>query len=429
MKFIKNISYIILIFVLLGSQVVIPDFVPNIEAKSLKNLRDELAALEKEYQDNQNEKEATEAEIASARKQIDKIGKEQEDIAEEIKNITADMKQLDEQIDAKNDQIKDIISYYQLTATGSDAYLEYVFTATDFTDFIYRMAIAEQLSDYNEKLISDYEDLIIENEKKKEELSNKTIELDKKTKELEKKVSELRVALKETMEGALSIEDEIKIMKAAIKEYEKMYKDYKCEETDDYKVCLAKAPSNQLPPGTAFFRPVVSGRISSNYGYRSFTLNGKPYSDFHYGLDFASTHGNSVYSIANGKVVAIRNAKATYDADPKKKKICGGNEVFIIHTVNGKDYTSGYFHLATINVKVGDVVTYDTKIGTVGGNPKIEYWDNCSTGAHVHLQMATGHYLSDYYSYSSFTSHKMNPRNVVNAPALGKSFSGRNTKY
>ena len=48
-------------------------------------------------------------------------------------------------------------------------YLEYVFTATDFTDFIYRMAIAEQLSDYNEKLISDYEDLIIENEKKKEE--------------------------------------------------------------------------------------------------------------------------------------------------------------------------------------------------------------------------------------------------------------------
>ena len=429
MKFIKNITYIILAVVLLGSQVVIPDFIEEAQAESLKDLRAELATLEKEYNDKQHEKEVTEAEIAAAKKEVDRISIEQEEIEQEIKDITAEMETLKQQIEDKNEQIKEIIAYYQLSATGSDAYLEYVFTATDFTDFIYRMAIAEQLSDYNDKLISDYEDLILQNEKKKEELSNKTIELDNMTKELEKKMKELRVELKETMEGALSVEEEIQVLKDTIKQREKTYEAYKCEETLEYKACLAKAPQNELPVGTAFFRPVVSGRISSNYGYRSFTLNGKPYSDFHYGLDFATSHGSTVYSIANGRVVATINAKSIYDNDKKKKKICGGNKVYIVHTINGKDYTSAYYHLATINVKVGEIVTYDTKIGTVGGSPGIEYWDNCSTGSHVHLQMGKGHYLTDYYTYSGFVSHRMNPREVVNAPALGGSFSDRKRKY
>ena len=173
MKFIKNITYIILAVVLLGSQVVIPDFIEEAQAESLKDLRAELATLEKEYNDKQHEKEVTEAEIAAAKKEVDRISIEQEEIEQEIKDITAEMETLKQQIEDKNEQIKEIIAYYQLSATGSDAYLEYVFTATDFTDFIYRMAIAEQLSDYNDKLISDYEDLILQNEKKKEELSNK----------------------------------------------------------------------------------------------------------------------------------------------------------------------------------------------------------------------------------------------------------------
>ena len=47
MKYIKKISYVLLIIILLGVQVVIPDFIPEAEAKSLKNLKDELATLKK----------------------------------------------------------------------------------------------------------------------------------------------------------------------------------------------------------------------------------------------------------------------------------------------------------------------------------------------------------------------------------------------
>ena len=160
MKVWKRFSYLLLIVVLLGSQVALPDFVPQIEAKSLKDLRQELADMEKKYEENKKEQQATQAEIDKANANIKKLTKEKMEIEADIDDLTASIEQTNKDIAAKNEEIKDIIAYYQLSATGEDAYLEYVFTATDFTDFIYRMAIAEQLSDYNDALIEEYQNLI-----------------------------------------------------------------------------------------------------------------------------------------------------------------------------------------------------------------------------------------------------------------------------
>lgn len=419
MKFIKKISYIILITILITSQVAIPDFSMQAEAKSLKNLKDELAALRVKYEQNKDRQAATQEEINSAIREINKISKEKQAIADEIVVLNEEIEQLNLDIIDKNEEIKDIISYYQLTATGEDAYLEYVFTATDFTDFIYRMAIAEQLSNYNNKLIDEYNNLITTNEKKKNELSEKNVQLNNKTKTLEKRMSELQYELANTNESVLSIEDEIEALRETISTYEKLYKSNECDINEDYDECFAKTPEGVLPEGTAFYRPVVSGRISANWGWYS------PfgYSMWHYGLDFAGTgYKAKVYSIATGQVVSIVNAKSIYASTGRN--VCGGNKVYVNHTVNGKKYTSGYYHLATINVKVGDIVTYNTQVGTVGGT-KAEYWDNCSTGAHVHLQIATGHYQGS----SSFNAQSFNPRNVVNAPKLGGSFSNRKQAF
>ena len=417
MKVWKRFSYLLLIVVLLGSQVALPDFVPQIEAKSLKDLRQELAYMEKKYEENKKEQQATQAEIDKANANIKKLTKEKMEIEADIDDLTASIEQTNKDIAAKNEEIKDIIAYYQLSATGEDAYLEYVFTATDFTDFIYRMAIAEQLSDYNDSLIEEYQNLILENEEKKETLSNKVVELNSKTKELEKTLASLKVDLSKTVEGAVDIETELKTIRKNLENYEKTYKEFKCDESEDYQACLARHP-DQLPPDTAFFRPVISGRVSSNYGMRTYWLNGQKLTEGHAGIDFAVPHNTNVYSVAAGRVVAIYN-----------KLSCGGNQVYIAHTVNGKKYTSGYMHLASIKVKVGDVVTSDTVIGKSGGVPSIETWDHCSTGGHVHLQMATGHYMIDYLSWSGYSSRTFNPRNVVNAPALGKSFTSRTRKY
>ena len=52
-------------------------------------------------------------------------------------------------------------------------------------------------------------------------------------------------------------------------------------------------------------------------------------------------------------------------------------------------------------------------------------WDGCSTGGHLHLQTATGVYMTDYYTFGVFQSRSFNPTTIVNMPAFHEYFSGR----
>ena len=107
---------------------------------------------------------------------------------------------------------------------------------------------------------------------------------------------------------------------------------------------------------------------------------------------------------------------------------CGGNQVYINHIINGQRYTTLYAHLASYTVSIGQTVTKDTIIGYVGGNPGIEWWDGCSTGTHVHLQISSGWYPS-LMSWSGFSNNSFDPRRVINIPAKGTWFSNRYAQY
>ena len=129
--------------------------------------------------------------------------------------------------------------------------------------------------------------------------------------------------------------------------------------------------------------------------------------------------GTPIYATANGTVASITRYAS-----------CGGNYVYIHHLVNGKYYTSLYMHMRNIYVNVGDTVTKNTVIGTVGGNPYIEYWDSCSTGSHLHFTMFYGRVGVDYYAWgSSYYANRVDPRVLVNFPAYGSSFSDRLSRY
>ena len=155
MKIIKKISYVLLTILLLSSQVMISDFQEEAEAKSLKDLRAELQELYQKQKENQDKQEATEEEIEETNEEIAKLTKEKEEIRSQIRDLEAEIEQLNKDIEAKNKEIQDIISYYQITSSNPNMYLEYVLTATDLTDMIYRAAVAEQLSDYNDSLIEE----------------------------------------------------------------------------------------------------------------------------------------------------------------------------------------------------------------------------------------------------------------------------------
>lgn len=406
-KILSNFIRLSLVLIVICVTLTVPNSHEEVQAKTLRDLKNELAEKEKELANAQNEKKLTQQQIDSKKKGISDINVEIANIYKELDNLTKEIDQLGVEIVEKEQEIKDIMNYYQLS-TGESAYLEYIFNAADYTDFIYRMAIAEQLSDYNDKLVDEYNSKIKENEQKKKDLSSKTVELNDKQKQLEKELDSLGTQLGEIMDENVTIEDDIKSVKSLINTYENVYK---CELDEDISTC----GRGKLPAGTAFFRPVISGVVSANYGiYYPWG-----YAMQHYGMDIAGTgHGANVYSVADGRVAYIT-----------ERSSCGGNMLYIHHNVNGKAYTSGYFHLATINVKVGDTVTTNTVIGTVGGNSAYEWWDDCSTGTHLHLQLSTTNIKEGLGFYTRFNAKHFNPRNVINFPSEGSSFKDRITKY
>ncbi|MCI8778771.1 MAG: peptidoglycan DD-metalloendopeptidase family protein [Bacilli bacterium] len=387
-------------------------FVPNFEVigKTLGDLKAELAQKEQDLKNNQNEKNLTQEQIANIKQNISEISNTIENINEQIITLTNEIEELNKQIGEKNEEIKKIVNFLQI-ANGESAYLEYTFGAKDFTDFIYRAAVSEQLASYNDKLIDEYNGLINSKEETQKELSTEKINLTNKQKELGIEIEKLGNKITELESDAISIEDAIETQKNIIE----MYTDIGCKDNEDINECGNKA----LPPDTVFWRPLNYGYISSNYGYRTYWINGGWTSDFHSGVDMAAAGGSPIYATANGTVAAIN-----------WQTKCGGNYVYIYHYVNGKYYTSLYMHMRDIYVNVNDVVTKNTVIGTVGGNPYVEYWDQCSTGEHLHFSIFNGRVGKDYYTWDAdYYANRFDPRYAVNFPALEGSFYDRTTRY
>lgn len=391
--------------------------------KTLGTLKKELQSLEANLNKNTEEKNQTDEQIKQTNEKIKNIEAEIKQTNEEVNKLVEEIKKLNEQIETKNKEMKSIVNFVQV-ASGESAYMEYIFGAKDFTDFIYRMAVSEQMVDYNEKLIQEYNSLVKQNNEKQESLKQKQQTLAAKQQELALEKAKLGEKKEELNEGELDLKEQIKTSKKAIQNMQNMG----CKDNETTISCMVRVSSgsgnsiydssnnqgngNIITRGE-FVRPLIYAYVSSEYGWRFHPTLG--YNRLHTGIDLgASGSSVPVYASAAGRVGAII-----------RRASCGGNQVYIYHTINGKTYTSGYMHLRSINVSEGQAVSNLTMIGTVGGNPSIEYWDKCSTGQHLHFILATGLYFTDYSNYSDFTSHTFNPRNRVSFPGTGGSYFGR----
>lgn len=387
----RKIIKVLLIFAILIPTLIIPD--DDAQAQTLRDLKEELAQKEAEYNDNQNKQQLTKNQMAEVQSNINKIKEDMNQINVDVTNLTEEIAELEVSIKNKDKEIKELISFVQVS-NGESAYLEYAFGAQDFTDFIYRMSVSEQLAKYNEDLISSYNTMIKENENKKVELKNKKEELNKKQGELDTELAKLGDELSSLADTSVSIQDQIDAQKEIIKVYE----DMGCDLDQDISTC----GRSKLPANTAFYRPLAKGHVTSEWGYRPL------FSGFHEGLDMTVSPKDNVpvYSTGNGIVGAVI-----------ERSSCGGNMILIHHTVNGQSYTSMYAHLKTILVSEGQYVTSSTQIGVMGGGPETESYDKCTMGSHLHFTISTGLYGVDYGSWSTLISRSINPRNMVNFPS------------
>lgn len=115
-------------------------------------------------------------------------------------------------------------------------------------------------------------------------------------------------------------------------------------------------------------------RVTSGYGNRTITINGKTDSNFHNGLDINNQDVSEVCAFADGQVVELVNNRDGYSNTK-------GNYVIIKHD-KGK---SIYQHLkcGSVCVKVGDLVKQNQTIAIKG---KTGY----ATGVHLHFGVMIG---------------------------------------
>ncbi len=379
--------------------------IPATRAKeaTLNELLAQARANREAYNEAKSQKALTEQEREKAIQDKAAAEAEIENINKELEQIEKDVEKLQKSIEKKDEEIKEIMKFVQVSE-GSSTYLEYIFGANSFTDFIYRVSVAEQLSDYNDKLIKEYNQNVKDLEQKQVDLSNKQVELNKKQQELTILEAKLSEKIEKLQSGIISKDQEYKTQINLINSM----KSRGCSGNDTVSECLS---GGNLASVNGTYMPIARGYVTSDYGWRSYGGG-----EYHTGIDFTNrTAGDTVYPIADGQVILLDN-----------NPTCGNHIVYVKHNINGHSYITSYWHLSSWSVRVGQYVSYTTKIGSMAGR---NTGDRCSGGIHVHLNLfdnAGNSWENRVASGGNPNSGRIDPKTIApQIPREGSYFSHR----
>jgi murein DD-endopeptidase MepM/ murein hydrolase activator NlpD len=115
----------------------------------------------------------------------------------------------------------------------------------------------------------------------------------------------------------------------------------------------------------------------------------------HDGIDISNVTGTPIYASASGKVI-----RSTYTGDGY------GNNVILVHSINGKAIYTLYGHLSVLSVSLGDTVSAGQILGKMGSTGN-------STGPHLHFMIMNGDgYQGPSCRYAETKCYK--PRDYIN---------------
>ena len=375
----KKISSVILLILL--TIFIIP---VNTNAKTLKQLEDEVNKFTADLESKNNQIAANDAEVAEIKQKIADYENQISEIKSETAVLEQEIEESNIEIAEKSEQSKSLFQYLQVSE-GENAYVEYIFGATDVTDMVYRMAIVEQLTEYNDQVMDDLTKLIEDNKQRKEELAAKNTELEKLTDELEAEQSKINAETAAIRDAMPSVEKQKEEAEKQLAYYKKLG----CGENEDITSCEMRVNGNSVPSASGFYRPMVSGYVTQNW------MNAG-----HLGIDLSNTNKTiEIYPVASGVVFA-----KYYDT-------YGALVLKIRHNVNGRYIYSTYAHLSAWYVNVGDVVTPDTVIGRMGNT-------GYSFGAHLHLELTTcDWHAGGGCTWATYQKSTINPRQYIGFPS------------
>lgn len=369
--------------ILVGILVISCIFPINVFAEEVTfgSILDEYERAKKELESNNQSIQNQEGQINQNNSTIKNLQDQITEMGNETVELQQGIADANIKIENKKEQTKNILVYLQMSQ-GENVYLEYIFGGDSITDLVYRMSVVEQITEYNEKVINELEELITANENRKIELADKEKQYNQKITSLNEEIDKLNNSVHKLSDLSPSLKQEVESKRQQV-EY---YKSQGCKNRSDV---IGRDCAVTFATGT-FTRPTKTGYITSFVGYR--------WGSLHRGLDIGSSQGKNtaLYSIGNGVIKDIWNDRH------------GANNITIQYkTTTGQYYTAIYAHLSRYgSIYEGMKVTPDTLVGYMGNT-------GYSFGVHLHLEVWPCRLYEDsncktWSKYEAFTQQQFN---------------------
>ena len=391
------------------------------------------ATEESNLSEAQQEKKTLENDLQKAKELIDSLKGSKEDIQSEVEKldkqlneISGKVKELESRLSKKRQEIADTESALNkakeqekkqyrnmkkriqfMYENGQTSYVEMLLSADSFTDFLNAVEYITQISQYDRKMLKEYQNMqvtIADTQKTLETDYASLQSLQAKVQEEKQAVAALESAKKgelndvaddltdaqtvaKAYEAEIQAQNEViaQIQAAQKRAAEQQAAQQQAQAAEENQGATDAAGENQntaqnttpsgngQSTGSMIWPCPSSKRVTSDYGPRTSPTNGA--SSNHKGIDIGAAYGADIVAADGGTVLV-----ATYSSS-------GGNYVIIDH---GGGLCTVYMHASSLTVSAGQTVSKGQVIAKVGST-------GISTGNHLHFGVTlNGVYVSPW---------------------------------
>jgi murein DD-endopeptidase MepM/ murein hydrolase activator NlpD len=281
-----------------------------------------------------------------------KLKQAQKDVKKAEIDLEKAKDDLSSQGDVLGSRIRDIYE------NGSVGYLEVLFQAESFSDFLNRFEMMRIIVEEDAKLLKSIEEKKARIAEQKELLEKKRDEIESIKKAKEEKQEENKVKEDKYQGLQADLKDNIQVYEEQIDKLEQ-------EESRRAAELIRMQQSSGSAKGDGVYAWPVAGhsRISSPYGNRMHPILKRM--KFHSGIDIPAPTGTAVRAAQDGTVIYSGTMNGY------------GNVVIVDH---GAGISTLYAHNSKLLVGVGDEVKKGNTIAKVGSTGR-------STGPHLHFEI------------------------------------------